>query len=73
MILRSRSKTVTLLLSLGLLISTAGCASNRAVVIHPIEKTDIFSVTAGEPFTSEKNGYFLSDDYVKEVMDAKVQ
>jgi hypothetical protein len=27
----------------------------------------------GEAFTSEKEGWFLSDLYVKEVMDAKVQ
>ena len=58
-----------LLLALTLLV---GCSSLRTVVLHPIEKSDIFAVEKNKPFTSEKDGWFLSDFYVEEVMKAKV-
>lgn len=58
-----------------------GC--HNQVVLHPIEKSDIFSVPAGavivlDPnspgaLTVEKDGWFLSDTYVREVMDAKIK
>lgn len=59
-----------------------GCQQQQ-VVLHPIEKSDIFSVPAGavivlDPnspgaLTVEKDGWFLSDTYVQEVMDAKIK
>lgn len=55
----------------------SGC--QKPIVIHPIEKSDIFTVPKGsvlvigeEEMTVEKDGWFLSDVYVEEVMDAKV-
>lgn len=59
------------LLPLGLMLS-AGCASSKSVVLHPIEKSDIFSVTKDTEFKAEKNGWFVSDFYLEEVMKAKV-
>lgn len=61
-----------LLLASTALIGFSGCASTKNIVLHPIEKSDIFSVKSGESFTSEKDGWFLSDQYVEEVMKAKV-
>lgn len=69
---------MTLLLSLVVLISCVGCAR---LVLHPIEKTDIFSIEkgsvvispSGKNQTVEKMGWFLSDYYVKNVAEAKVE
>jgi hypothetical protein len=62
------------ILLLSLLVSTifVGCAS---VVLHPISPTDIVRVKKGVygNLTIEKDGWFLSDMYVKEVADAKVR
>jgi len=51
------------------------------VVIHPIEKADIFKVNKGSVITTPdgtkievvKSGWFLSVFYVKEVMQAKIR
>ena len=56
------------------------CLGCRQVVIHPIDKSDIFSIPKDsivvfDPNTLqevEKDGWFLSDTYVQEVMDAKI-
>ena len=55
-----------------------GCAilGRRAIILHPIEKSDIFSVPAGTKIgdtITEKDGWFLSDYYVEEIVDAKVK
>jgi len=44
----------------------------KRVVLHPIQKSDIQPMTVGECYTPEKRGWFLSDEYVKEVMQAKI-
>jgi len=49
----------------------AGC--QRAVVLHPIDKVDIMRIKANDTLTAPKDGYFISDLYLKEVMQAKVQ
>lgn len=67
------------LLSLGILLASpfllAGCGTlNRKVVLYPIDKSDIFRVEKGSSVVvAEKDGYFLSDEYIQEVMDAKVK
>lgn len=69
-----RSVSATLVLSLLVLISLTGCAST--VVLHPISKSDIFSVTKGTTIgtqVTEKDGWFLSDYYMNEVGKAKVK
>lgn len=55
--------------------TSSGCAAlgGRDIILHPIEKSDIVSMKKGEPYTPEKNGCFLSDLYMAEVQNAKVQ
>lgn len=55
------------------IVSISGCAAGRKVVLHPIEKADIQPMNKGEAYTPEKDGYFLSSFYLKEVVDAKVE
>lgn len=57
-----------------LLLLLAGCA--RIVVLYPIEKSDIFRITKDTKvgnLTAEKDGWFLSDLYLKEVVNAKMK
>jgi len=62
------------------LTNYVGCSSLRPVIIHPIEKSDIFSIEKNSKITKpdnstiivEKDGWFLSDNYVKEVMQARI-
>lgn len=42
------------------------------VVLHPIEESDIFHMKAEESYTPKKDGYFVSEFYVEEVMKARV-
>ena len=62
------------------LLGFSGCSYLKPVVIHPIEKSDIFSIEEGSKVVYpdkteqvvEKDGWFLSDEYVEEVMKAKI-
>ena len=65
------------------MLMLAGCGQ-YSVTLHPIEKSDIFSVPAGSrvlwevemrthTIIVEKDGWFLSDMYLQEVMEAKVE
>lgn len=62
---------ITLLASLIALILLGGC-SNR-VILHPILKEDIVILKTGESYTADRDGFFLSKRYVREVMDVKVE
>jgi len=53
------------------LVSLTGCGSKT--VLHPIEGTDIVMVDKGQTFNAPKQGAFLSDEYIQEVMKAKVK
>ena len=61
------------LLSL-LMISTicSGCARSK-IVLHPIEQTDIVMLKQGEQLIAPKQGAFLSDEYISQVMRARVE
>ena len=61
---------MTLLLLPLLLIGCGGL--NKSIVLHPIDKADITRMEKDVPYTSDRNGYFLSDMYVEKVMEAKV-
>lgn len=68
----------TLLLILAFLF-LSGCSPPK-VVLHPIEPADIFSIPKGaevewedDLMIVEKDGWFVSDYYMKEVMKAKVE
>jgi len=51
-------------------ISLSGC---NQIVLHPIQDTDIVRVKQGETLTAPKDGYYLSNFYLKAVMKAKVR
>lgn len=59
--------------------SLVGCASlpeTRKIVLHPISQEDIFFVPKGTKCgdnTAKKDGYFLSKEYVREVLDVGVE
>lgn len=55
------------------LLCLTGCATSRNVVLHPIEKSDIFSMEKEKSYIPEKNGWFLSDEYMKDVLTAQVK
>jgi hypothetical protein len=46
---------------------------NGCVVLYPIETIDIISVKKGATLTAPKDGYFLSEFYIQEVVRAKVK
>jgi uncharacterized protein YceK len=65
-------KLKTLLLSL-LLLTTLITLSGCGTVLYVIEPTDIHAVEKGKAYTAEKDGWFLSDLYFKQVLKAKVK
>ena len=64
------SRIAIFLLSLSLLAGSSGCSSIR---LYPIDKQDIVIMKQGQSYTPDRDGYFLSDEYVKEVMEVKVE
>ena len=50
-------------------ILLVGCGN---IVLHPINKQDIVRMPKNTVYTADRDGYFLSDMYVKEVMQVKV-
>lgn len=57
-------------LIVGALLLFSGCAR---VVLHPIKKIDIMPVKKGLTYEAPKDGYFLSEEYIKLVMQAKIK
>lgn len=52
-----------------------GKSGGREIILHAIANSDIFRVKQGTKVgdtVTSKNGYFLSDFYMKDVMEAKV-
>ena len=68
--LRKASKLAILLVLPLALTALIGCSK---VTLHPILKQDIVNMPKGTTYTSDRDGYFLSDLYVNEVMQAKVE
>jgi uncharacterized protein YcfL len=62
-------KTLLKLLLLSLVLT--GCVSN--VVIYPITTQDIIILKKGQQISAPSDGYFLSEFYLKEVVDAKLK
>ena len=63
---------------MGMLLALPLCLTScaRVVVLHPIEKSDIFRVTKGTQIgmiQAEKDGYFLSDMYIEKVAKAQMK
>lgn len=65
-----RTTHLKLLVALIFLIGVSGCAR---VILHPIDKVDIVEMVKGTAYTPEKDGWFLSDYYLKKVVQAKVE
>ena len=61
---------LVVLLVLG--VSFAGCTGSRQVILNPIQDTDIARVKQGESYTAKTNGWFISDMYMEEIMEAKI-
>lgn len=64
-----------LLLLIGSSVLTiSGCATfQKGIVFHPIDKHDIQRMKTAAPYAPEVDGWFVSDLYLKEVMEAKVE
>ena len=67
--MKTRSKVGILLLSLPLCLALTGCS---VIKLYPISKQDIVVMQKSVPYTPDRDGYFLSNLYMTEVMQAKV-
>ena len=47
-----------------------GCANK--VILHPIDKQDIFVMPKDKAYTPDRDGFFVSKFFMKEVMEAKI-
>ena len=62
-----------------LLIITLLCCTGCGVlhptrtVLHPIDKQDIAVMEKDEPYTPDRDGYFMSKMYLEKVVDAKAE
>jgi hypothetical protein len=60
-----------------LLLLTAwlcGCVSRgKSVTLRPLDGSEIRRVKAGERITADVDGYFLSDDYLIDVLQVDIQ
>ena len=54
-----------------ILITQVECA--KRTVLHPIENDDFVFLSEGQDFKAPKQGAFLSDFYIAEIMKAKVE
>lgn len=62
-----------LLLVLIASVTLSGCATfHQRTPIYIIDKEDIIPVELHETYVAPKQGFFVSDFYMTEVMDAKV-
>ena len=68
--MRMRLKVVTVLGSLPLLLGLIGCST---IKLYPIAQQDIVIMKKDEAYTPDRDGFFLSDLYMQEVMRAKVE
>ena len=68
-------RNITLVMGL-LLVGGCSLFLPPQIVLHPIEKSDIFAINKGDKVGTivvEKDGWFLSDLYLEQVADAKVK
>jgi len=49
------------------------CGCNAPITLYPLEGDHIVNVKKGEEFTAPREGYFLSNEYLKKVLKAKVK
>lgn len=71
---KALSVVLLIVMLLGLQLGLTSCSLlNKQVVLHPIEQSDIVLLKQGQQFSAPKQGAFLSDMYIEEVMRAKIK
>lgn len=60
------------LASMSLIVSLAAAGCQKQIVLHPITPNDIYRIHAGD-CNSVKDGWFLSDEWLKEVGKFRVE
>ena len=51
-----------------------GCVSRgKSVTLRPLDGSEIRRVKAGDRITADVDGYFLSDDYLIDVLQVDIQ
>ena len=51
-----------------------GCVSRgKSVTLRPLDGSEIRRVKAGDRITADRDGYFLSDDYLIDVLQVDIQ
>ena len=76
-----KRRILLLLLAVLIGLTVSSCATVRPIILHPIEKSDIFRIEKGAEvlnpdgtkLTTEKDGYFLSEFYLEEVVKARAE
>jgi hypothetical protein len=68
--MKKLSRMVILVLLPLLLANLIGCAS---IKLYPIEKQDIVIMKKGQSYAPDRDGYFLSQLYMDEILQAKVE
>ena len=74
-------KKAVLFFIIPVMLLLSGCGTFGKTVLHPIEGSHIFSIEKGDKVVKrdgteievERNGWFLSDFYMAEVSDTKVE
>ena len=66
-----KTTPVKLLLVWIILIGISGCGTT--IRLHPIEKSDIIKMPKAVAYSPEKDGWFISDYYLEQVVKAKVE
>ena len=70
--MKQKQKLIVVLMAGILLTSPLGLIGCARIILHPIAKQDIVQIKSGTSYTSDRDGYFLSNEYVKTVMQIKV-
>ncbi len=65
--------TATLLLVMFSLILTICLIGCRSINLYPLDGSHIIDVNEAQTFTAPKDGYFLSNEYFKKVLNARVK
>ena len=63
---------MTALLLCLLLTSLTGCIRNRTELVH-VSASDFMSLKSGNTYVAEQDGWFVSDEAMKEILKVKAQ
>jgi hypothetical protein len=71
--MRKGRRLLTSVILVGLLLSLAALTGCSRVTLYPITERDIVMLKEGETITAPKQGAFLSDLYIEEVMKVRIK